>query len=77
MARLWTRTCQACGYKDRKGTEPSDQRKASAAYGFVVCKKCGSEAYDYGSWQCDYDKDCDESCEEYGCLNLRKARELS
>jgi hypothetical protein len=73
MARLWTRTCQECGYKYRKDTEPSDTRKHSAAYGFVVCKECGSEAYDYGSWQCD-ESDCDKSCGEQGCLNLRRVR---
>lgn len=49
--RQWIRTCQECGYKLAKSEEPSDQRKASAAYGFVKCPKCKSEAFDYGSWQ--------------------------
>lgn len=51
MAKRWTRTCQECGYKLCKSIEPSDERKASAAYGYIACKKCGSEAYDWGSWQ--------------------------
>lgn len=63
MARLWTRTCQECGHKQTSSSEPSDQRKASPVYGFIACRKCGSEAYDYGSWQCA-ETDCDEFCDE-------------
>lgn len=44
----WIRTCQECGYlqEDKKpeyGTEPSD------AYCNRKCKKCKSEALNYGS----------------------------
>lgn len=53
MARMWVRTCQCCGYKLKKPQEPSNARKSSAEYGFVACRKCKSEAYDYGSWHDD------------------------
>lgn len=44
----WTRTCQECGHY-QKDTEPREQGVYTKAYDFRKCKKCGSEALDYGS----------------------------
>lgn len=46
----WVRTCQACGHRISQA-EPSDKTKASTAYCYRACSKCGSEAFDFGSHQ--------------------------
>lgn len=44
--RQWFRTCQACGHV-QQATEPKG--KPSDAYLNAKCRKCKSEAFDYGS----------------------------
>lgn len=43
---MWIRTCQECGY--RQPSKPPAEYK-SDAWRDVKCRKCHSEALDYGS----------------------------
>lgn len=43
----WLRICQECGHVQKDG-EPD--KPLSNAYRNRKCKKCGSEALDYGGW---------------------------
>lgn len=49
MTKRWVRTCQSCSYELQSNVEPQNKHKPS--YGFRKCAKCGSEDYDWGSWQ--------------------------
>lgn len=49
---MWIRTCQECGHK-QKAAKPSQDRELSDAYRNAKCRKCGSEALDYGKEQSD------------------------
>lgn len=50
--RQWIRTCQECGHQ-QTGRDPSTTQKGSPsdAYMNSACKKCRSEALDYGSYR--------------------------
>ena len=50
MKRVFIRTCQECGYKHETPVGPMPG-EASNAHIFRKCRKCRSEAYDYGSYQ--------------------------
>lgn len=50
MERVWIRTCQECGHK-QKANRPSQDKELSLAYTEAKCKKCKSEALDYGKWE--------------------------
>lgn len=44
----WTRTCQACGHK-QLDTKPDSIRELTSTYRNRKCRKCKSEALDYGT----------------------------
>jgi hypothetical protein len=46
----WTRTCQECGNK-QKDVQPSRDKELAVVYKNRKCKRCKSEALDYGSLQ--------------------------
>lgn len=50
MKRLFIRTCQECGNRltSETGPEPGE---ATQAHIFKKCRRCQSEAFDYGSYQ--------------------------
>lgn len=48
----WTRTCQECGHR-QTAHEPNKDRELPLAYTNAKCKRCKSEALDYGKWQED------------------------
>lgn len=50
----WIRTCTECGHK-QQDTEPS--AGLSNAYCNRKCRKCKSEALDYGTQNASYDMD--------------------
>ena len=45
----WIRTCQECGNK-QVAIKPSSQKELSSSYQNAKCKKCKSEALDYGKF---------------------------
>lgn len=47
MAEKWVRTCQECGNKQEAKKPPQD-KELSDAYCNAKCRKCKSEALDYG-----------------------------
>lgn len=51
---MWIRTCQECGYKQ---ISKSPLKYKNEAWRNVKCKKCGSEALDYGSVNNDNDRE--------------------
>jgi transcription elongation factor Elf1 len=59
MARRWIRTCQECGH-EQAASQPQAS-KITDSYAFSKCRKCGSEALDYGRW---YDPDAKEDYTE-------------
>lgn len=44
---MWIRTCQECGHK-QPDTRPPQDRELTDAYRNRKCKRCKSEALDYG-----------------------------
>lgn len=46
--RRYIRTCQECGHRQEM-RPPAEQR--SDAWRNAKCRKCNSEALDYGTWQ--------------------------
>lgn len=46
----WIRTCQECGNK-QKAIKPDNSKELSDNYKNSKCKKCKSEALDYGKWE--------------------------
>lgn len=46
--KVWIRTCQECGHK-QKAKEPKLNEVLSDNYRNSACRKCKSEALDYGS----------------------------
>lgn len=52
----WYRTCQECGHEQR-AKEPDHSRELAPSYRNAKCRKCKSEALDYGSTKSDPDKD--------------------
>jgi hypothetical protein len=47
-ADAWVRTCQECGHK-QQDAEPQVPGEMTSAYRDRKCKKCKSEALDYGT----------------------------
>jgi predicted Zn-ribbon and HTH transcriptional regulator len=45
----WIRTCQECGYK-QKAIKPSQEKELTDSYRNSKCRKCRSEALDYGKF---------------------------
>ena len=43
----WVRCCQECGHVQR-AKEPDSGKELSASYANAKCKRCKSEALDYG-----------------------------
>ena len=69
MARQYIRTCQACGH-EQVGRDPTTLKGGPTdSWRNTLCKKCKSEALDWGSYRCG--EECGEDCEEHGCVNLR------
>ncbi len=48
MASKFIRTCQECG-NEQEAKDPSTQK--SEGWRNMKCRKCKSEAMDYGSWR--------------------------
>ena len=48
-AAKWIRTCQECGYI-QEAVRPSRGTELPASYTYAKCKRCKSEALDYGKW---------------------------
>lgn len=46
----WYRTCQECGHK-QKAQEPNHHKELTDSYRNSKCKRCKSEALDYGKWR--------------------------
>jgi hypothetical protein len=44
---MWIRTCQACGHR-QPDTKPDQSAELSNAYANRKCRRCRSEALDYG-----------------------------
>jgi hypothetical protein len=45
---VFLRTCQECGHQ-QKAKRPDPSKELSDSYRNSTCRKCGSEALDYGS----------------------------
>ena len=43
----WIRTCQECGHK-QKAKKPDTNKELTNSYIYSRCKRCKSEALDYG-----------------------------
>lgn len=43
----WVRTCQECGHI-QKAIKPSNDKEITNSYANSKCRKCKSEALDYG-----------------------------
>lgn len=56
MTKVWTRTCQECGHK-QKDKEPDHNKELTVAYTERKCKKCGSIGLDYGTYPTDVEQD--------------------
>lgn len=48
--KAFIRRCQECGHS-QKAKEPDRNKELSSSYRNSKCRKCGSEALDYGSEQ--------------------------
>jgi hypothetical protein len=47
--RTWIRTCNECG-NQQEDKEPDHTKELTSAYMYRKCRKCKSEALDYGSY---------------------------
>jgi ribosomal protein S27E len=52
----WIRTCQECGH-EQIDKPPDTSKELTTSYRNRKCKKCKSEALDYGSRQTDVEVD--------------------
>jgi hypothetical protein len=58
MAKVWVRTCQECGFKQTTDLPPIG--KMTDSYANRKCRKCKSEALDYGKWVKEAEKPVDD-----------------
>lgn len=47
MSDIWIRTCQECGYK-QTAQRPNPNQELTDSYRNSKCRRCKSEALDYG-----------------------------
>lgn len=48
--RKYIRTCQECGHK-QEAKDPATYKARKESWRELKCKRCKSEAFDYGSWR--------------------------
>jgi len=58
-SRKWIRTCQECGHK-QEDKEPVYGKDITQAYMYRKCRKCKSEALDYGTYPSVHSTNDDE-----------------
>lgn len=56
--REWYRTCQECGH-EQCAKKPSQENPLTDSYLFAKCRRCKSEALDYGTTK-NSDEDLDD-----------------